>query len=227
MPLFTEEKIRVCARDSLLSKKQVREISGLLSPFYPDLRFSEDYIKTTGDKDRKTSLKTLGKTNFFTKEIDEKLLLNEADIGIHSAKDLPDPYECNIEIIAITEGLTPADALVFREGYSLSSLPFGAKIAASSDRREKAIRELRNDFVFTDIRGTIEERLEILFSGQADGIVIAEAALIRLQLTHLSRLILPGKTVEGQGKLAVTAKFGNIRMKQIFSSIDSRIPVAP
>ncbi len=77
---------------------------------------------------------------------------------------------------------------MLRQGISLQDLPAGAIIATSSERRELAVAKLRADLKFIDLRGTIEQRLSLLEAGKADGIVVAEAALIRLRLTHLNRV---------------------------------------
>jgi hydroxymethylbilane synthase len=103
-------------------------------------------------------------------------------------------------------------------------LPKGAVIATSSERREAAVRELRPGFSFTfrDVRGTIGQRLALLDKGEADGVVIAEAALIRLGLTHLNRITLPGTTTEMQGQLAIIARQEDNEMRELFSPLDCR-----
>src|SRR5262249_52760384 len=149
----------------------------------------------------------------------EMLLEGRCRIAIHSAKDLPDPLPRGITMVALTEGLDPTDVLVLKEGQSLSSLPFGAIIATSSERREKAVKQLRPDFRFIDLRGTIAERLMQLDQGLANGVVVAEAALIRLGLTHLNRVKLPGFSASLQGQLAVTARTGDEEMRRLFHYI--------
>jgi porphobilinogen deaminase len=79
---------------------------------------------------------------------------------------------------------------------------------------------LRQDLTFRDLRGTISQRLALLEQKQADGIVVAEAALIRLGLTDLNRIILPGETIEGQGQLAVLARQFDEEMQTIFACLD-------
>lgn len=223
MPYSNEKKIVVVARDSPLSQVQVKEVYEEIKNYYPNILFEEVFIKTTGDYDLKTSLRNISRTDFFTKEIDQYLLLGKADIGIHSAKDLPEPLPSGLAIIALTKGVDPSDSLVFRQGDSLESIQSGAKIATSSERRENVVKMLRPDLTFVDIRGTIHQRLEKLDSGQVDGVVIAEAALIRLKLTHLNRKRLPGSTAEGQGQLAIVAISDNQQMADFFKFIDCRV----
>lgn len=210
------------ARQSPLSKVQFEEIRQALTKHHPHLALEAYFVQTSGDIDQITSLRSLGKTDFFTKEIDTLLLRGCCHIGIHSAKDLPEPLTTGLTVVAVTKGLSAADALVLRAGDSLQSLPKGACIATSSLRREEMVRNLRQDLRFVDLRGTIDQRLGKLATGEADGIVVAEAALIRLGLTHLNRIILPGETTPFQGQLAVVARSGDKQMGEIFECLDSR-----
>ncbi len=214
--------LKVAARTSALSRAQAKEVLAELQVFSPGIEFEETFLKTTGDVDQKTSLRSLEKTDFFTKEIDAMILNKTCGIAIHSAKDLPDPLPEGLELIALTKGLDPSDSLVLKKGTSLSSLKPGALIATSSLRREAAVLQLRPDFKFRDLRGTIQQRIHLLENGEADGVVVAEAALIRLDLTHLNRVRIPGDTVPLQGKIAIIARSDNKEMKALFKFIDSR-----
>lgn len=213
-------KIKVGARSSNLSRAQVAEVLALIQEVHPEVEFDPVFLLSHGDKDRKTSLRTLDKTDFFTREIDEMLLSGAVQVAIHSAKDLPDPIPRGLALIALTKGVDSSDSLVLRKGESLSTLSEGAVVATSSERREKECLKLRSDFSFIDLRGTIEERLKKLDTKEADGVVVAEAALIRLKLTHLNRVRLPGETVEGQGRLAILAREQDDAMKMLFSCLD-------
>lgn len=214
--------IKIGARSSPLSLVQVEEILEELHRFYPPIVFDKIFFQTTGDQDLKTSLRDLERTDFFTKEIDEAILKGVCRLGIHSAKDLPYPLTPGLELICLTKGIDPSDSLVLREHQSLMRLPSGSKIATSSVRREEAVRKLRDDLEFCDIRGTIQQRLHQLDCGNVDGVVIAEAALIRLKLLHLNRIRLGDSTAEGQGQLAIVAKEEDGEMKALFSCMDSR-----
>lgn len=214
--------ISVGARSSPLSRAQVSEVLEHLRVFHPDVSFEPYFTLSMGDQDKKTSLRSLGKTDFFTKEIDDLLLQGRCRIGIHSAKDLPEPLPLGLKMIALTKGVDSSDALVIRPLETLSSLRPGALIATSSERREEAVKQLRPDFTFCDLRGTISERLTLLEQGKADGVVVAEAALIRLGLTHLNRLRIPGETIPGQGKLAILSRDHDEEMETLFRCLDSR-----
>lgn len=212
-------KIKVGARNSNLSKAQVKEVLSLMREMQIDVEFEPVFMASQGDKDKKTSLRLLGKTDFFTKEIDDMVLAGTVRIGIHSAKDLPDPLAEGLKILALTAGIDPSDSLVMRFGETLKPK---AVVATSSVRREECCRLLMSDLTFIDLRGTIEERLKLLDLGHADAVVVAEAALIRLGLTHLNRITIPGCTTEGQGQLAIVGRVGDAEMESIFKVLDCR-----
>ena len=133
-------------------------------------------------------------------------------MAVHSAKDLPDPIPTGLSIAALTPGLDPRDSLV------MSAHPMPTKeplIATSSKRREENVRLMYPSALFVDLRGTIHERLNVLTRGEADGVVIAEAALIRLELTHLPRVFLLGETSLGQGKLAILIREGDEVLRKL------------
>lgn len=208
------KKILTGARDSSLSRAQVAEIQRMIGK---KLELVPVWIKTSGDKDKATSLRTMGKTDFFTKELDEMLLAGKIRVAIHSAKDLPEPLPNGLTRVLLTKSIDPRDCIVFLEDKSFDSLPKGAVIATSSIRREEIVRALRSDLRFVDVRGTIQERLSLLEQNVVDGVVVAEAALIRLKLTHLNRFMLHGETAMHQGSLAVIARNGDFEIQEIFS----------
>jgi len=213
--------VKVGGRPSPLSVKQLEEVERAMAPYTSSL-LEKVLISTKGDVDKTSTLRSLEKTNFFTDSLDEALLSGEIDVAVHSAKDLADPLPDGLEIVALTEGVDPRDALVFHEGESFWTLPKAAIIATSSSRREELVKKLRDDFRFRDIRGTIQERLDFLKKGYADGVVIALAALIRLDLLHLPHMILEGESTPLQGKLAIVARKGDVEMKEFFHPLDTR-----
>ena len=215
--------IVVGARSSPLSLAQVKEVQREINIHAPKIIFECRLLKTHGDKDQKTSLRTLDKTDFFTKELDEMVLNGNCRIAIHSAKDLPAHLPAGLKIVAITKGLTSDDVLVLRKGMHIDTLPTGSIIATSSIRREEAVKELRQDLAFMDIRGPIQERLLKLNRGVADGIVVAEAALIRLGLTRLNRFKLPGPTTPLQGQLAILSRADDQEMIELFKPLDASL----
>lgn len=182
------------------------------------------YVETHGDLDLSRSLRDMGQTDFFTREVDALVLSGACEIAVHSAKDLPKPLPEGLTCMALTRSLDSTDSLVMRPGDSLHTLPPAARIATSSLRREAEVLKLRSDLTCIDVRGPIAERLACLEDGRADGVVVAHAALIRLGLDTLNFITLPGTTTPFQGQLAVVAKETRVDLAEFMAPIDIRSP---
>lgn len=210
-------KIKVGARESTLSRRQIEEVMGELGKEY-----EAEWVETMGDRDLESSLVPMGKTDFFTRDIDEMVLKRKCDVGVHSAKDLPEPLPKGLKMIALTAGVDSGDSLVMREGETFEKLKVRAMIGSSSLRRNEVIKRLRPDLKCVEVRGPVDKRLEILDRGKIDGLVVAEAALIRLGLMGRNRIVLPGETAPLQGKLAVIGREDDQEMENLFRKIDTR-----
>ncbi len=214
--------IRVGCRSSPLSQAQVKEVLEALKLVHPNVSFETTLLETRGDRDLQASLSLMDKTDFFTDEIDQRQLLGEFEIAIHSAKDLPERLASGLKMVALTRSVDPSDVLVMREGQTFEGLCVGARIGTSSERREQNLLSLRSDLVCVDIRGPVHKRLERVESGDLDGLVVAEAALIRLGLIHLNRMVIPGERAALQGRLAVVAREEDCELHELFSVLDQR-----
>ena len=190
-----------------------------LHAHHPGVYLDPVWAESPGDRDRISSLKALGKSDFFTRDLDQMLLQGAIRIAIHSAKDLPNPSPGGLPIVAVTKGSESRDRLAFRQEDSLASLPKEAKIGASSDRREAIVKSLRKDLQCIELRGTIGDRIRAVEMGHVDGAIIAEAALIRLGMTQINRMILDGQTAPLQGRLAVLACSNDDEMGRLFRAI--------
>lgn len=212
------------ARSSALSQVQVKEAQTLIAHFYPQVKLEALFVQSRGDVDKTTSLRKMDRTDFFTDRLDHMLASDQAFLAVHSAKDLPSPLHSSLEIAALTPCIDSRDALVFANSVDLS-LPFAKnlRVATSSTRREAAVQAVLPQPKFQDLRGTIHERLELLQDGRADAVVIAEAALIRLSLTHLPRVYLPGETTPGQGSLALVTHKKQKALIEALSCLDTRV----
>lgn len=211
-------KLRIICRNSRLSLIQAEEIKALL----PAISFEVRAIESLGDKNKQIPLETCDITDFFTRELDEALLKNEADIAVHSAKDLPYPIPEGLEVIALTEAKNQSDALVSRHNLKLGDLPSSPRIGTSSIIRAASIKQLRPDAQIVSIRGTIEERISLIDQNKTDAVVVAACALQRLGLENKIAELLPMDTHPLQGHLAVVAATGNKLLRKIFEPFDIR-----
>ena len=196
------KKIRVIARGSRLSRLQVEEVF----KNFPELAYEIKYLESYGDKNQQISLLNgEAPADIFTRELDDAIRQGDADIAIHSAKDLPYPLPEDIEVIALFPAFDTTDSLVSRDHKKLAELPAGSIIGTSSPLRKKGLNELRPDLTIKGIRGCIEERVQQVKDGKYDAAIVATCALKRLGMEDEIAEVLPFPTHPLQGFLAITA----------------------
>ena len=169
-------KIRLATRGSPLALIQTRMAEDFLRAHIGGgVEFERVIVKTSGDKRQDWSLEKFGGKGLFTKEIEDALLSGEADLAVHSAKDLPS----NIPEGLVIAGCLPRDAcrdvLAVRDGVSVPSL-----IASGSPRRRAQLKKIFPQAVWTEFRGNVETRLGKIAAGEADATILSEAGLKRL-----------------------------------------------
>ncbi len=140
-------------------------------------------IKTSGDKIKDKPLYEFGGKGLFVKEIEEALIARDIDMAVHSMKDIPAAIAEGTKISAYLKRESPFDAFVSRRYTSIDDLPSGAVVGTSSLRRSAQLLLYRSDLKVKNLRGNIFTRLKKLDNGMYDGIIIAAAALIRLNLS--------------------------------------------
>ena len=208
------KKIRVIARGSRLSRLQVEEVF----KNFPELAYEIKYLESYGDKNQQISLLNgEAPADIFTRELDDAIRQGDADIAIHSAKDLPYPLPEDIEVIALFPAFDTTDSLVSRDHKKLAELPAGSIIGTSSPLRKKGLNELRPNLTIKGIRGCIEERVQQVKDGKYDAAIVATCALKRLGMEDEIAEVLPFPTHPLQGFLAVTGKKGSQDLKQAFT----------
>ena len=197
------KKIRVIARGSRLSRLQVEEVF----KNFPELAYEIKYLESYGDKNQQISLLNgEAPADIFTRELDDAIRQGNADIAIHSAKDLPYPLPEDIEVIALFPAFDTTDSLVSRDHKKLAELPAGSIIGTSSPLRKKGLNGLRPDLTIKGIRGCIEERVQQVKDGKYDAAIVATCALKRLGMEDEIAEVLPFPTHPLQGFLAITGK---------------------
>jgi hydroxymethylbilane synthase len=178
---MNKRKIIIATRGSKLALWQANWVKASLENGPEGLQAELKMIKTTGDKILDVPLARVGGKGLFVKEIEEALLRGEADIAVHSMKDVPAELPEGLHLAAICEREDPVDALVSRGGSSrFSELPHGAHIGTSSLRRRCQLLGKRPDLLISDLRGNLDTRLRKLDEGVYDAIVLAAAGLKRL-----------------------------------------------
>ena len=128
-------------------------------------------------------LHQIGGKGLFIKTLESALLNNSADIAVHSLKDVPAKLDKNFKIISVFERAAASDILLTKKGTSFKSMPEGSIIGTSSPRRKAQIKILRPDLNTISVRGNIATRIKKLHDNHFDGLIIAKAAMERLNLS--------------------------------------------
>ncbi|MEE8330061.1 MAG: hydroxymethylbilane synthase [Thermodesulfovibrionia bacterium] len=180
------KKIVIATRGSKLAMWQANWIKTELEKKHPGIEVELKKIKTTGDKILDVPLAKVGGKGLFVKEIEEALLRGDADLAVHSMKDVPADLPAELHIKAICKRENPRDALITRVHsyqftvHSFNDLPQGTKIGTSSLRRSCQLLNIRPDLKIAQLRGNLDTRIRKLDEGQFDAIIVAAAGVKRL-----------------------------------------------
>jgi hydroxymethylbilane synthase len=204
--------IRIATRKSPLAMKQTELVCKAIQEVYPEVHCEWVLITTTGDARQQWSLSEQGGKGLFTKEIEDALLSGEADLAVHSAKDLPTLNPEGLEIAGFLPREDPRDVLVMREGLQDG---YPRDIASASPRRRIQGKVIFPNAVWCEIRGNLDTRLKKVAGGSADATFLAAAGLNRLEISEWPGLTfrrLPFKVMVpavGQAAIALQARKGD------------------
>ena len=199
-----------------------------LAKAHPGLEISIEAMATQGDKILDVALAKIGDKGLFTKELEAQMLVDRADIAVHSLKDLPTNLPEGLMLGCVTEREDPADALVMHaknKDLTLATLPEGAVVGTSSLRRLAQLRHHYPHLTFKDVRGNVITRLEKLDSGQFDCLILAAAGLGRLGLgDRIHELIDPSISLHavGQGALGIECRDGDAAVLEQIKVLEHR-----
>jgi hydroxymethylbilane synthase len=200
--------IRIATRRSPLAKWQANHVADLLRKNEPGVEVRLHELVTRGDKILDVPLADVGGKGLFVKEIEDALLAGDAEIAVHSMKDLPAVLAPGLVIGAVPPREDPRDALCSPRWKRLDQLPKGAKVGTSSLRRGAQLKALRPDLDLQMVRGNVETRLRKASQG-LDAVVLAYAGLRRLGLDgHATQVFSPEEMLPAvaQGALALEAR---------------------
>lgn len=214
------KQLIIGTRGSRLALAQAEQVRTKLQAQYPDIEIQLKVIKTVGDKRLDLSLSASGDKGLFTKELELALADGEIDCAVHSLKDLPVELCSGTVLAAILEREAPYDALI--SVHDWTALPEGAVVGTSSPRRAAQLLELRPDLNIQEIRGNVETRLEKLYQGEYDAIVMAVAGLRRLGLEQEIRYTFPTDEMvpaPGQAAIAVQCLSSRPEVQTLLSAV--------
>ena len=175
-----EKTLKIATRQSPLALWQANYVKDRLQQLYPDLTIELVPMVTKGDVILDSPLAKIGGKGLFVKEVENALLNKEADIAVHSMKDVPMQFPEGLGLAVICQREDPRDAFVSHSYRTFAELPQGAVVGTSSLRRQCQLKALRPDLDIRSLRGNVGTRLSKLDNGDYDAIILASAGLIRL-----------------------------------------------
>lgn len=216
-------KIRIATRRSKLSIKQVGLVLSALKTRFPNVNAELIFVKTKGDVYSDLPPVKIGSKGIFEKEVNLAVLRGEADIAVHSLKDVPTQVSEDLTLAAVLPRESPLEALISRGDLRLEELPKGATIGTSSVRRRAALHCIRPDLRIEHLRGNVDTRINKLDAGMFEAILLAEAGLRRLGLGGRITQIFPPEEITPapcQGAIGVYARRDNAEVLRALREID-------
>ncbi len=219
------QKIVVATRVSDLALWQAYHIKNKLENSYKDIKVELNKIVSNGDKILDKPLALIGGKGHFTKELEDEMLEGNADLAVHSLKDVPTYIPDGLELVAVTTRQDQSDVFLSHKYKTLDDLPQGAVVGTTSLRRRMQLLQKRPDLKVKDLRGNVNTRLRKLAEGQYDAIILAWIGLHRLDLLKdipytdklsLDMMIPP----MGQAALGIEIVQGNDKLREIALSLN-------
>jgi hydroxymethylbilane synthase len=208
---MTGRKVIVATRKSALALAQSRAWMAELRQ-RSGVETEELLVTTTGDRITDRPLNEIGGKGLFLKEIEEALLAGQADLAVHSLKDVPAELAAGLNIGCVPRREDPRDAVKTRTGCTFAELPSGAKVGTSSLRRTVQLRAVRPDLTYVPLRGNVDTRLRRCEEGVVDAVILAYAGIRRLgRASEVTELLSPDVCLPaiGQGALGIEIRAGD------------------
>lgn len=206
---MTNKTVKIATRKSPLAMWQAEYVRDALIALHPGLKVELVKMSTQGDKILDAPLAKIGGKGLFVKELEQGMLAGDADLAVHSMKDVPVDFPEGLHLSVICRREDPRDAFVSNQFESLLELPSAARVGTSSLRRECQLREDRPDLEILPLRGNVNTRLSKLDNGEFDAIILAVAGLKRLGFENRIRSALtPEESLPaiGQGAIGIESR---------------------
>jgi hydroxymethylbilane synthase len=220
---MSENLIRIATRKSPLAMWQAEFVAETLKSLHPGLEVELMGMKTKGDKILDTPLAKIGGKGLFVKELEQGMLEGQADIAVHSMKDVPVTLPEGLHLAVIMERHDPRDAFISNRYRSVEELPHGARVGTASLRRQAQLAAKRPDLEILTLRGNVNSRLAKLDAGQYDAIILAASGLKRLGFEKRIRCELtPEQSLPaiGQGALGIECRSDDERINRLIAPLN-------
>ncbi|MGG5870501.1 hydroxymethylbilane synthase [Pseudomonas peli] len=218
-------EIRIATRKSALALWQAEHVKARLEQAHPGLKVSLVPMVSRGDKLLDAPLAKIGGKGLFVKELETAMLENQADIAVHSMKDVPMDFPEGLGLYCICEREDPRDAFVSNTYASLDALPAGSVVGTSSLRRQAQLLARRPDLKIQFLRGNVNTRLAKLDAGDYDAIILAAAGLIRLGFEERIRSSISAEDslpAGGQGAVGIECRTADSEIHALLAPLHHR-----
>jgi len=216
------EIIRIATRKSPLAMWQAEHVTAELRRLHPGLEVEIVGMTTRGDKILDAPLAKVGGKGLFVKELEQGMLAGDADIAVHSMKDVPVDFPEGLHLAVILDREDPLDAFVSNRFDGLHALPQGACVGTSSLRRQCQLAARRPDLRIEPLRGNVNTRLSKLDAGDYDAIILAAAGLKRLGFSDRIRAGIPVEDslpAIGQGAIGIECRSNDERVHALITPL--------
>lgn len=218
--------LRIATRKSPLALWQTYHVRDALQRLHPTITIEIIEMTTQGDKILETSLALIGGKGLFVKELEQGLLKKQADIAVHSMKDVPVDLPAGLILPVIMQREAPFDAFVSIRYKRLTDLPQNAVVGTTSLRRQSQLLALRPDLRISPLRGNVGTRLRKLETGEFDAIILAVAGLRRLKMEkYLQEILSPEQLLPaiGQGAIGIECRADDLQVQQWIAPLKDSI----
>ncbi|MCG5513166.1 hydroxymethylbilane synthase [Ectothiorhodospira shaposhnikovii] len=216
-------ELKIATRKSPLALWQAEEVAARVTKLFPEVKVTLVKLSTQGDRILDTPLAKVGGKGLFVKELETAMLQGEADIAVHSMKDVPMELPEGLELPVIMDREDPCDAFVSNKYKSLEELPEGARVGTSSLRRQCQIRARFPSFKVLDLRGNVNSRLAKLDAGDYDAIILAAAGLKRLGFEdRITAILTPEESLPaiGQGAIGIECRSNDPEVMELIAPLN-------
>jgi len=217
------KKISIATRKSPLALWQAEHVKAQLQQHHPELEVELVSMQTQGDRILDTPLSLVGGKGLFIKELEQALYEHQADIAVHSMKDVTIDMTEGLQLPVILKREDPHDVFISKTHKSISDLPQGAVVGTSSLRRKCQLMAWRGDLNIKDLRGNVGTRLNKLDDGEYDAIILAAAGVMRLGLgDRISEIISTDIILPaiGQGAIGIQMRTGDNNVLEKICSLN-------
>lgn len=217
-----QHTLRIATRKSPLAMWQAEDVARRLSALHPNLSIEFIKLTTQGDQLLDSPLSKIGGKGLFVKELEVGMLAGEADIAVHSMKDVPMAFPEGLHLPVIMPREDPTDAFVSNTYASPDDLPAGAVVGTSSLRRQMQLLQRYPQLKIEMLRGNVNSRLSKLDAGQYDAIILASAGLIRLGFAERIRMSMTAEMslpAIGQGAVGIECRTGDAAIEALIAPL--------